>query len=79
MFLEGEPVSYTQVWITLITTVSTMFGLWLNYRATINKVASKEQVDEVHTTVNGNFTRERDRAEKYAAKLRDHGIDPDAE
>lgn len=74
-----EDTSMAQVWITLITTAGTMFGLWLNYRATINKVASKEAVQEVHETVNGNFTRERDRAEKYAAKLRAHGIDPDAE
>jgi hypothetical protein len=69
----------SSVLTVLIQTLGTAFGLYLTYRATIRNVASKSQVEEVHKTVNGNFTRERDRAEKYAAKLRDIGIDPDSE
>jgi hypothetical protein len=67
------------VLIILIQTIGTGFGLWLTYRATIRNVASKSQVEDVHKTVNGNLHRVTEMAEKYAAKLRANGIEPDAE
>jgi predicted chitinase len=69
----------SSVLTVLIQTLGTAFAVWVAYRQTISKVASKAQVEEVHKTVNGNLHRVTEKAEKYAAKLRANGFDPDAD
>lgn len=76
--MENVPNLYSFL-IVAAQTFGTMFAVWIAYRQTIRNVASKTQVEEVHKTVNGNLSRATEKVEKYAAKLRANGIDPDAD
>lgn len=90
--MAEQPNMYAAI-IALIQMLGTAFAVWIAYRQTVlnnrrdasalavkveettAKTASK--LDEVHVAVNGNLDAAKKKAEKYAAKLRAHGLDPD--
>jgi hypothetical protein len=90
LFIDTTVPNLYSALIVLFQTFGTAFGLWLTYRATINRVATKDEVQEVrntvatkdqlagvHDAVNGNLSRVTERAEKAERLLRKHGIDLD--
>lgn len=92
--MDSSPNVYA-VLIALIQMIGTAFAVWIAYRQTVlntrrdatalatkvdettAKTASK--LDEVHVAVNGNLDAAKKKAEKYARKLRENGIDPDTD
>lgn len=88
--MESTPNIY-DVFIALIQMLGTAFAVWVAYRQTVlnnrrdaSALAVKveettSKLEAVHTAVNGNLDAEKKKVEKYAAKLRANGIDPDAD
>jgi hypothetical protein len=77
LFADAASPNLYDVLIALIQMIGTAFAVWVAYKQTTRTVASRDQVAEVHKTVNGNLDVEKKKVEKYSRKLRELGVEPD--